>query len=123
MNFLRITNIGNEHNQIITQKLDYFSSNESMQITLNFQFRMLRWRVSAILYDKDGNTKYQVNNLPLLFNRPLLYNHGAFEYDLICFTKNNLDPFDENDFTTGVASDQDYGLFIYKKTDLTSIYS
>lgn len=120
---IQLTNISNDANQKITQDLVGLGLSGSVSITLKYNFRFLRWVADIERLNSNGVAYFTRNGTFLTPNVPLLYAFNAIDFDIICTTSNDFAPFDIDDFVSGSANGDNYGLFIVTKEEAANYYT
>jgi hypothetical protein len=120
---IQLTNISNNTNQRIIQDLSSLGLEGNVAITLKYNFRFTRWIANIERLNSNGITTFEYNGVFLTPTVPLLYSFTAQDFDIVCLTSNNLPLFDIDDFISGSASGEDYGLFILTKDEALQYYT
>jgi hypothetical protein len=106
----KITALSSQYAQKIIQIIN------GVQVNISFRYfsSISRWVISEIQYND-----FTRRNIPILPNQRLLDKwRNILQFDLICFTEDNLPPFDIEAFTLGNASNDNAGLFILQGEEL-----
>ena len=106
----KITALSSQYSQKIIQII----GDEQVNISFRYFTSISRWVISEIQFND-----FTRRNIPVLPNQSLLGKwRNILQFDLICFTDDNLPPFDSEAFTLGNASGDNTGLFILQGDEL-----
>lgn len=106
----KITALSSQANQKIIQAV----GERQVELTFSFFSSISRWVITELTFND-----FTRRNALILPNQTLLGKwRNVLHFDIVCFTSDNLPPFDIEAFTLGNASGEDDGVFILEGEEL-----